>query len=154
MPDIANKLIRPPFRGALKNQSKNYWDIVFRELGTLECIFSNSALMLNDYALDHFVPHASVSHDLLWNLVPIDKSFNSKKSDRLPSFELHFDSFFSLQQKAFEIISHHDPKNILLQDYLTVFPDLITSKNFDYHKLKKNIQPLIVITHNNGFGYL
>lgn len=154
VPDIANKLLRPPFRGSLANQRKNYWDIVFRELGTLECIFTNAALEVEHYALDHFVPHAFVSHDLLWNLLPIDKSFNSKKSDNLPSLELHYDSFFNLQRSAYEIVSHHNPKNALLQDYLTVFPDLFISKNFDYHKLKENIQPLIAIAHNNGFLYL
>lgn len=154
VPDIANKLIRPPFRGSLNNQRKNYWDIVFKELGTIDCIFSNTTLMVNDYALDHFVPHAFVSHDLLWNLLPIDKSFNSKKSDKLPNLELHYDSFFNLQRSAYEIVSHHYPKNILLQDYLNVFPDLTTSKNFDYHKLKGNIQPLIAIANNKGFVFL
>lgn len=154
VPDIANKLIRPPFRGSLTNQRKNYWDIVFKELGTIDCIFTNSALTVDHYALDHFIPHAFVSHDLIWNLVPIDTSFNSTKSDKLPNMATHFDSFFNLQKTAFEIIHHHSPKSKLLEEYLTIYPDLSGSHSFDYTKYKESIQPIVTIAHNNGFGYL
>ena len=154
VPDIANKLIRPPFRGSLTNQRKNYWDIVFKELGTLDCIFTNTALTIDHYALDHFVPHAFVSHDLIWNLVPIDTSFNSTKSDKLPNMDTHFDGFFKLQKTAFEIITHHSPKSKLLEEYLTIYPDLSGTQNFDYAKYKESIQPLVTIAYNNGFGYL
>lgn len=154
VPDIANKLIRPPFRGSLANQRKNYWDIVFKELGTLDCIFTNTALTLNKYALDHFVPHAFVSHDLIWNLVPIETSFNATKSDKLPNMEAYFDGFFKLQKAAFEIIHHYSPKSKLLEEYLTIYPDLSSVNGFDYSKYKESIQPLITIAHNNGFGYL
>ncbi len=154
VPDIANKLIRPPFRGSLTNQRKNYWDIVFKELGTVDCIFTNTALAIESYALDHFIPHAFVSHDLIWNLAPINTSFNSTKSDKLPSMETHFDGFFNLQKTAFEIIHHHSPKSKLLEEYLTIYPDLNSSHSFDYTKYKESIQPLVTIAHNNGFGYL
>ena len=154
VPDIANKLIRPPFRGSLTNQRKNYWDIVFKELGTLDCIFTNTALTVDRYALDHFIPHAFVSHDLIWNLVPIDKRFNSSKSDKLPRMETHFDGFFKLQKQAFEIMHHHNPKNKLLEEYLTIYPELDTADSFDFIKYKESIQPLVTIAHNNGFGYL
>lgn len=152
VPDIANKLIRPPFRGSLTNQRKNYWDIVFKELGTVDCIFTNTALAIDRYALDHFVPHAFVSHNLIWNLIPIDTSFNSTKSDKLPNMETHFDGFYNLQKTAFEIMYHHSPKSKMLEDYLTIYPDL--NSGFDYHKYKENIQPLVTIAYNNGFGYL
>lgn len=154
VPDIANKLIRPPFRGTLTHQRKNYWDIVFKELGTVDCIFTNTALTQDNYALDHFVPHAFVSHDLIWNLVPIDKSFNSIKSDKLPIMESHFDGFFTLQKTAFEIIHHHSPKSKLLEEYLTLFPELNGPDQFEYARFKEGIQPLVTIAHNNGFGYL
>jgi hypothetical protein len=152
VPDIANKLIRPPFRGSLTNQRRNYWDIVFKELGTVDCIFTNRALTIDRYALDHFIPHAFVSHDLIWNLLPIDTSFNATKSDKLPIMETHFDGFYKLQKTAFEIIHHHSPKSKLLEEYLTIYPDLNSS--FDYNKYKESIQPLVTIAHNNGFGYL
>lgn len=115
---------------------------------------SYTSLTADRYALDHFIPHALVSHDLIWNLVPINTSFNSTKSDKLPSMDSHFDGFFNLQKQAFEIIQHHSPKSKLLEEYLTIYPDLSSNHSFDYTKYKESIQPLITIAHNNGFGYL
>lgn len=154
VPDIPNKLFRAPFRGSLTRQRKNYWDVVFREIGTADCIFTDKALAVDAYALDHFVPHAFVSHDLLWNLLPIDRSFNSSKGDRLPNMDIHFDAFFDLQKTAYEIVYHQEPGNILLQDYLNIFPDSVDASGFEYGRFRENIQPLITIAHNNGFGYL
>jgi len=154
VPDIPGKLFKPPFRGTLNNQRKNYWDIVFKELGTVDCIFTNTKLDIDKYALDHFVPHAFVSHDLIWNLIPIDKNFNAFKSDKLPNIEQHFDKFYKLQKEAFEIISCHNPKNKFLEEYLTIFPALSAKSGFIYQRYKENIQPLISIAQNNGFGLL
>ncbi len=154
VPDIPNKLIKPAIRNTLTNQRTNYWNIVFKELGSIDCIFTNTSLTVDRYALDHFIPHAFVSHDLIWNLVPIDTIFNTQKSDKLPSMATHFDGFFNLQKQAFEIVQHQSSKNKFLEEYLTIYPDLINSHSFDYTKYKETIQPLITIAHNNGFGYL
>ncbi len=154
VPDIANKLIKPPFRGTLNKHKNQYWNIVFKELGSIDCIFTNTRITADKYALDHFVPHAFVSHDLIWNLAPIDEVFNSRKSDRLPSIEKHFNAFFNLQKTAYEIISHHQPKNKFLQDYLTIYPTLNAVQDFRYERFKENIAPLLVIAGNNGFSFL
>ncbi|MBA4155820.1 MAG: hypothetical protein C0512_15915, partial [Flavobacterium sp.] len=74
--------------------------------------------------------------------------------DKLPNMETHFDGFFNLQKTAFEIIHHHSPKSKLLEEYLTIYPDLGIAKSFDYTKFKEGIQPLVTIAHNNGFMYL
>lgn len=66
----------------------------------------------------------------------------------------HFDSFFTVQKTAFEIIKHYNPKNKLLEEYISLFPDLSGVREFKYHRFKENIQPLITMAHNNGFGYL
>lgn len=154
IPDIPGKLIKPPMRSSLLNHRKNYWDIVFKELGTIGCIYTDNRLTSDKYALDHFVPHAFVSHDLIWNLAPIDVSFNSIKSDKLPNIDMHFDRFFDIQKSAFEIISHHSPKSKLLQEYLYLFPEENSKVNFDYYRFKDIITPLISIAANNGFQHL
>ena len=153
-PDINGKLIKPPFRGTLSQQRKYYWDIVFRELGSVDCIFTGNRLDLRSYALDHFIPHAFVAHDLMWNLLPIDRTYNSHKSDRLPPLDTYFDQLFRIQKKALEIIMHHSPKNKFLEEYYPIFPSLITAEDFDYNKYRETIQPLNAIAHNNGFVYL
>lgn len=141
VPDIPNKLIKPATRNTLTKQRTNYWNIVFNELGTVNCIFTGKKLQIDNFAIDHFIPHAFVSHDLIWNLIPIDKSFNSSKSDRLPSIDKYFDKFFDLQKTAFEIIYNENPKNKLIEDYLTIFPQLVGVNDFDYLRYKESIQP-------------
>lgn len=153
VPDIPGKLIKPPFRGTLTNQRKNYWDIVFKELGTVQCIYTNTDLNLSKYALDHFVPHAFVSHDLIWNLAPVDITYNSIKGNKLPDMDMYFDKFYNMQKTAFEIVSEINPRSKLLEEYLSIF-NLDGSKlPFSYNQLKNTISPLISIAANNGFQY-
>ena len=153
IPDIANKLIKPAVRNSLTKQTNEYWKLVFKELGFINCIFTETKLYFDkkNFALDHFVPHAFVSHDLIWNLLPIDKRFNSSKSDKLPRFEKYFDKFFELQKLAFDINKHHNSKSKYLEDYLSIFPSI---DSFEKEKFANTIQPLLTIANNNGFLYL
>jgi hypothetical protein len=121
VPDIPNKLIRQPQRKALTEQRK-VWDMVINELGSVDCIYTNSKLTIGGYAVEHFIPFAFVSHDMMWNLIPADPGFNSSKSDRLPLLDQYFVPFYRLQHEAVEIIRHKAPKHKILQDYLTIFP--------------------------------
>jgi hypothetical protein len=154
IPDIPGKLIRPPLRSSLLNQRKNYWDIVFSELGYVDCIYTDTQLTSAKYALDHFVPHAFVSHDLIWNLAPIEVTFNSYKSDKLPSMELHFDRFYNVQKSAFEIMLHHNPQSKLIEEYSYLFGMQDSTVIFEYNKFRDIISPLLAIASNNGFQYL
>lgn len=152
VPDIPNKLIKPAQRSGLIKQRTQFWDLVVQELGSVKCIYTGEKLTFGNYAVEHFIPYNFVSHDLIWNLIPADKSFNCSKSDKLPRLEKYFNSFFALQKKAIEIVKDKNPKNKLLEDYLTIFPDL--DKNFSKDKFRERIQPLITIASNNGFEFL
>lgn len=152
VPDISNKLIKPAERNSLTKQRTQFWDLVVAELGSVKCIYTGEKLTVGNYAVEHFIPYNFVSHDLIWNLIPADKSFNSSKSDKLPPLEKYFNPFFALQKAAVEIVSEKSPKNKLLEDYLTIFPDL--EKNFSKEKFRERIQPLITIASNNGFEFL
>lgn len=152
VPDIPNKLIKSAERNNLIRQRTQFWDLVVGELGSVICIYTGQKLTVGNYAVEHFIPYNFVSHDLIWNLIPADKSFNSSKSDKLPPLEKYFNSFFALQKTAVEIVSEKSPKNKLLEDYLTIFPDL--EKNFSKEKFRESIQPLITIASNNGFEFM
>lgn len=151
VPDIPNKLIKPAVRNSLIIQRSKYWDLVIKELGAVNCIYTGRSLTIGNYAVEHFIPYNFVSHDLIWNLIPADKSFNNSKSDKLPPLDKYFNPFFEIQKVAVEIVSKISPKNKLLEDYLTIFPDL---ENITREKFKERIQPLITIASNNGFEYL
>ena len=126
--------------------------------GPVKCIYTDTTLNLNQYAVEHFVPFAFVSHDLIWNLIPADKRFNSSKSDKLPIMHKHFDAYFEVQEVAMKTIFDLSPSNKLLQDYLTILPDLNALNSLNRETLKtrfrENIQPLITIAANNGFEYM
>ena len=153
VPDIPNKLIKPPVRNGLTKQTNEYWKIVFKELGFIECIFTGTKLFFDEknFAIDHFIPHAFVSHDLIWNLIPIEKITNLKKSDNLPIFDKHFDKFYDLQKVAFEINKRHNSKSKYMDEYLSIFPNI---DSFEKEKFSNTIQPLITIASNNGFLYM
>ncbi len=86
----------------------------------------------------------------MWNLIPACSNFNSKKSDKLPNFDLYFSAFFEIQKVGIDIIKSNLPKNSFLEDYLPLFPDLDVNKN----KFEEHIKPLLSIAHNNGFQYM
>jgi len=151
VPDIPNKIFKTELRKQLTNQRKNFWDIVIRENGPVTCIYTGKLLNINEYAVEHYIPHSFVSHDLIWNLIPADKSFNSTKSDKLPPMR-YFDSFFDLQDTAINIMKSSHPKSKFLEDYLTIFPDYEVS--FTRDKFRDTILPLITIASNNGFEFL
>jgi hypothetical protein len=152
VPDIPNKLIKPAVRSNLNEQRTKYWDMVLRELGYVKCIYTGEKLVVGNYAVEHFIPYNFVSHDLIWNLIPSNKRFNSVKSDKLPIIDKYFDGFYTLQERAVEIIKDKNPDNKFLQEYLTIFPDM--EKSFSKEKFKEIIQPLITIASNNGFEFL
>jgi hypothetical protein len=150
VPNIPSKLIRPEKRGSLVKHKKDFWDIVLEKTGPVKCIYTNKSLKIGEYAVEHFIPFQFVSHDLMWNLIPADGSFNSSKSDKLPQLDDYFDDFYALQQEAVKIVQFKEPKNKFLEDYLTLFHDLNLSKD----RYREQIEPLITIAHNNGFQFM
>ncbi len=152
VPDIPNKLIRPAKRNGLNKQRTQFWDIVLDELGSVDCIYTGEKLIKGNYAVEHFIPYSFVSHDLIWNLIPADKSFNSSKSNKLPVLDDYFKPFYQLQHQAYEIIKRKYPKNKLLEEYLTVLHH--EEDYLNELKFKEIIQPLITIASNNGFEFM
>jgi hypothetical protein len=158
VPDIPNKLIKPALRNGLTKQRKEFWDIVIDKNGPQHCIYTKRPLDKGDYVVEHFIPYAFVSHDLIWNLIPADKSFNSSKSDKIPPFDIYFDDFFQMQIMGIDTVRKAKPESKYLQEYLTIFPDLSEindlSNNFIRERFKQVIQPLVTIAVNNGFEYM
>ncbi len=157
-PDIANKLVKPALRNSLIKQRRQFWDLVLKETGSVTCIYTGKQLEIGGYAVEHFIPYSFVSHDLIWNLIPADPSFNSSKNNKLPPFEKYFDAFFRIQKEAVSVISNVQPGNKFLEDYLTIFPNLLSTSSieetFTRDRLAERIQPLLTIAANNGFHFM
>lgn len=118
VPNIAAKLIKPIARKPLTRQ-KNFWDFIMNSGQPVRCIYTNQLLQPRDYDLDHFIPWRFVTHDLLWDLMPVNPSINSSKSDKLPDI-CFLPKLARTQQKAIQIFLNSGRKTNLLDDYLTM----------------------------------
>jgi hypothetical protein len=155
VPNIAGKLFPPNPKNRTLSEERKYWKIISNELETpLRCIFSGELIQMEDYALDHFIPWSFVTHNLLWNLVPIVPSVNSSKSDNLPDLNLYFKKFGNLQFEAFHIWQEKGKKK-KLEDYLVIGHSINEisqlSKSDFILKLENQIKPLTQIAQNMGF---
>lgn len=60
--------------------------------------------MKGKYDIDHFIPWSFVMNDELWNLMPMDASLNSSKSNRLPKWNSFFQNFAQNQYLMYQMI--------------------------------------------------
>lgn len=156
VPNIAAKLFSPIDENESRGLSKQriFWNKIIAQNQTpIQCIYSNQTV--KKYTLDHFIPWSFVTHNQLWNLIPIPQPINSQKSNNLPKLDLYFEPFADLQFKAFHIGLQLNLKNDL-EDYLDVFnADLkqiqqLSEADFKI-KLHQQIAPLSQIAANMGF---
>ena len=71
-------------------------------------VFKEETIRRNAYDVDHFIPWSFVMNDELWNLMPMDSSLNSSKSNRLPPWEKFFIRFAKNQYTMYELIHKKD----------------------------------------------
>lgn len=154
VPDIPNKLIRPAKRNSLTKQRNQYWNKYLKIKKVVPCIFTGKNIDSSNYCLDHFIPYAFVSHDLIWNLIPIDPGFNSRKSDKLPILDYHYQKFFNLQKDAYFTLSQDSTIKKFKEEYHTVFPVIKDQSDFSFERFRDVISPLVTTAHNNGFEFL
>ena len=77
--------------------------------GILDCstvrdVFTGESIQSNHYDIDHFIPWSFVMNDELWNLMPMDSSLNSSKSNRLPKWDPFFQRFSENQYLLYIMI--------------------------------------------------
>jgi len=116
---------RPDNRVAL-TWERNQIDLLLMEGNTFVCPWTERTLAQSaDYAIDHLLPLSVYPINELWNLVPVDRDFNSNvKRDRLPSAS-RLDQAHPHLVRAYETYLHQDDlKRALRQDVDLRFVDL------------------------------
>lgn len=156
VPDVPSKLIKPILRDSLTKQHK-FWDSYIDIEGPVKCIYTGKDLFKKEYDLDHFVPWSFVSHNLIWNLLPIDSSINSSKSNNLPLLDVYLKPYALQHKKALSVLYPLKPNDKMFEDYLSVFdsvPDLIRLSDNDFIRIfQKTFTPMVQIAENMGFSY-
>ncbi len=75
------------------------------EVQEVRDVFTGQPVKENQYDVDHFIPWSFVMNDELWNLMPMDSSLNSSKSNRLPKWNPFFKVFAGNQYLLYEMIN-------------------------------------------------
>lgn len=91
-------------------QVHKLWDAVL-DFGPIDDVFTSKPISKNyEYDIDHFIPWSFVMNDELWNLMPMDSSLNSAKSNQLPKWDPFFERFANNQFHLYELI--HEKEQI------------------------------------------
>lgn len=154
VPAIAQKLMKPEKRASLVKQHQ-FWDWVLENGPTLHCIYTHEELHPKGYELDHFIPWSFVSHDLNWNLLPVDARVNSSKRDRLPDLDFFLPRLAGLQQQALRLAVSAGKQAAIFEDYYSLGSspqDLAHLHAEDFLAVfERTFRPMHQLASNMGF---
>ena len=91
------------------DQARDLWKAVAEFTGhPIKEIYTGHDIPIETLSIDHFVPRSYVSNDELWNLIPMRRSLNSSKNNRLPSWDEFFGPFARYQFYLYGLIFPED----------------------------------------------
>ena len=90
-------------------QARDLWKTTAEVTGqTIKEIHTGKDISAEDLSIDHFVPRSYISNDELWNLIPMRKSLNSSKNNKLPPWKTFFLPFAKYQFYLYGLIFTRD----------------------------------------------
>ena len=139
---------------------RKLWDGIL-DLRDINDVFTDDLIDRRKYDVDHFIPWSFVMNDELWNLMPVDSSLNSSKSNRLPEWNDFFVRFAKNQYIMYEMV--HEKEGIrrlyeaCYRDNLHSIwanQELYRKGNSDtefYGILEKNMRPVYDSARRQGY---
>lgn len=125
VPNIADKLIATDQRPSM-NEQRKFWTFVMDKQRGVESLYTGQILHeMRRCDLDHFIPWSFVAHNQLWNLIPVEKSINCSKSDRLPDLVL-LPKMAAIQYQAIHTYVDYGGKTKALEDFCDLGIDTAT----------------------------
>ncbi len=139
---------------------RKLWDGII-SLSDVRDVFTDEVVTTKQYDVDHFIPWSFVMNDELWNLMPMDSSLNSAKSNRLPNWDPFFKRFASNQFLMYGLIHEKEELHKLFEacyrdnlHSIWASQELYrkgNSKEEFYNILQKNMQPLYDSARRQGY---
>ena len=139
---------------------RKLWEGVL-DLSPVRDVFTGQEIQPNRYDIDHFIPWSFVMNDELWNLMPMDSSLNSSKSNRLPQWDPFFKNFAGNQFLLYELIQE---KPEIQNLYVKCWKDNLhsiwagqelyrpgNSQEQFYNVLEKNMRPVYDSAKRQGY---
>jgi len=154
VPSIPNKIL-PVLKRISMTKEINYWKDVIK-YKDVKCIYTSSKI--ESFELDHFLPWTFVTHNRLWNLIPVLGEANSSKSNNLPDLS-YLDDFIEIQSNAIHVSKgvYSDKKwKKIMEPFISdlnisSYSDLLDESILD-KAYKSTILPLYEIAKTNGFS--
>ena len=142
------------------NNVRKLWEGIL-DLSEVRDVFTGEAVIPKQYDVDHFIPWSFVMNDELWNLMPMDSSLNSAKSNRLPKWDPFFSRFAENQYLLYGFIHEkagiHKLFEACFRDNLhsiwagrELYRKGNTREEF-YGILQKNMQPVYDSARRQGY---
>lgn len=107
VPGLVYKLAPLDDRKRKLTHVRNLWTGIFVYTDVYD-VFNGEQINPDDYDVDHFIPFSFVMNDELWNLMPMDSSLNSVKSNNLPEWDVFFDRFANNQFCMYSFIHNKE----------------------------------------------
>lgn len=103
VPGLVYKLAPMDEKMRKLNCVRKLWDGIM-DISEVRDVFTEEVVASRKYDVDHFIPWSFVMNDELWNLMPMDSSLNSSKSNRLPKWDPFFERFAANQYLLYGFI--------------------------------------------------
>lgn len=117
VPGIIYKLESEEAKGRKLDKVRDLWLTYEVVSGTkMHDLYSGERIPNDKFSIDHFIPWSFVTCDELWNLVPMDKSNNSSKGNRLPEWKLFFPRLASIQYDLYKVVFSDDQVFKIFED--------------------------------------
>lgn len=140
---------------------RELWNAVI-DLKSVKDIYSNNIIVKNDFDIDHFVPWSFVANDELWNLIPMDSTLNSSKSNKLPDWDRYFNLFVDDQFLMYGCVQEYEKIRTIFmncqRDNLVIpwsLEELYVDgcdKIIFSNVLEKNLHPIYDSARMQGYG--
>ena len=142
------------------NNVRKLWEGIL-DVREVRDVFTGKPIITKQYDVDHFIPWSFVMNDELWNLMPMDSSLNSSKSNKLPKWDPFFAVFAENQYGMYSLIHERAGLHKLFE---ACYRDNLhsiwagqelyrpgNSKEEFYHILQKNMQPVYDSARRQGY---
>ncbi|MDO4942726.1 MAG: HNH endonuclease domain-containing protein [Lachnospiraceae bacterium] len=142
------------------NNVRKLWEGIL-DVREVRDVFTGNPIATKQYDVDHFIPWSFVMNDELWNLMPMDSSLNSSKSNKLPKWDPFFITFAANQYSMYLLIHEREE---LHKRFEACYRDNLHSiwagqelyrpgntKEEFYNILQKNMQPVYDSARRQGY---
>ncbi len=160
VPGLVYKLAPMDEKMRKLNSVRKLWEGIL-ELSDIKDVFTDESVVSHKYDVDHFIPWSFVMNDELWNLMPMNSSLNSSKSNKLPKWNPFFKRFAKNQFIMYQLIHEKEKIHKLYESCFKDNLHSIWAGQELYRKgnseieftniLQKNMQPVYDSARRQGY---